>query len=127
MTLSNREFAERAQEFLPDELMEELSQMHHQVTLDTTCEGHMLFSYILDYGVNVLASQIGMDEVKSKIWPQIQQMVKDVNEQHLTSLGALRAKYPEECAAAEAEALKQSDDKDRKLALLREMLGQVEG
>ena len=123
-TLNNTEFAEKAQEFLPEDILNELSQMTHSVNLTATCEGHMLMSYIIDYGANLLAHQIGMDEVRAKIWPAIQAMVKDVNEQHVKTIAELRDKYPEAFAEAEQKALGSISDKERKMALLRQMLGQ---
>ena len=121
--LTNKEFVEKAQEYLPEDILLELGKIEHTASLTATCEGHSLFSFIIDYGANILASQIGLDEVKAKIWPAIQNMVRDVNEAHIQSLGQLREKYPTEFAEAERLASKSTEDKEYKLALLREMLG----
>jgi len=125
--MNDLEFAEKAQSFLPEEILNEMSDMVHSISLSATCEQHMLLSYVLDYGVNILASQIGADEVKTKLWPKLQEMARAVNAEHIRSLGDLRAKYPEEFATAEAEASKSGDEYEHKLALLREMLGQAQG
>jgi hypothetical protein len=125
--MNDLEFAEKAQEFLPEEILNEMGTLLHTVSITAPCETHMLMSYVLDYGVNVLASQIGVDEVKQKVWPTLQKMAQDVNEAHVQSVSELRDKYPEAFAQAEAKATKSTNDVEHKLALLKEMLGQVEG
>lgn len=121
--MNDLEFADKAQDYLPDELISELTQMIHSVNITLTCEGHALLGYILTYGTELLKQQIGAEEIQQKVWPALKQMARDVNDAHVQSIGEFREKYPEACAIAEEKAQKAGDELDHKLELLKKMLG----